>query len=53
MKKIFNIYQANVFIQNGCTVDGCGLGNKYKTYVSFVEDKKFKEMMQRWMAKEF
>lgn len=51
--RIFNIKQANIFIKNGATPIGCGLGNKYKTYIEFKEDKIFKELMKKWMAKEF
>lgn len=51
--KIFNIKQANIFIQNNCIVIGCGLGNKYKTYIEFEEDNKFKDLMRKWKNKEF
>lgn len=51
--KIFNIKQANIFIKNGATVIGCGLGNRNKTYIEFKKNEIFKELMKRWMAKEF
>lgn len=51
--KIFNIKQADIFIKNGATPIGCGLGNKYKTYIEFKEDENFKELLKKWMAKEF
>lgn len=51
--KIFNIKQASVFIEHGAMVIGCGLGNKYKTYIEFEENGTFKELMKRWMAKDF
>jgi len=51
--KIFNIEQADVFIKHGAIPISCGLGNKYKTYIEFNEDEKFKELMKRWMTKEF
>ena len=51
--KIFNIKQASIFIKNGANVIDCGLGNKYKTYIEFEENEKFKDLMKRWMAKEF
>ena len=50
--KIFNIKQANVFIQNGATVIGCGLGNKYKTYIEFEEDDIFKDLLKKWYNRE-
>ncbi len=51
--KIFNIKQANIFIKLGATPIGCGLGNKNKTYIEFKEDDKFKELLNRWLNKEF
>jgi len=51
--KIFNIKQADIFIKNGATTIGAGLGNKHKTYIEFIEDKTFKVLMCKWMAKEF
>lgn len=51
--KIFNIKQADIFIKHGCTVIGTGLGNKYKTYIEFRENETFKDLMKRWMSKEF
>lgn len=51
--KIFNIKQADIFIKSGAIPIGCGLGNKYKTYIEFKEDEQFKKLMKRWMAKEF
>jgi len=51
--KIYNIYQANIFLKNGATATGAGLGNKYKTYVEFLENEVFKELMKRWAAHEF
>jgi hypothetical protein len=50
--KIYNLIQANVFIQHGATVIGCGLGNKYKTYLEFEENELFKELMNKWVARE-
>lgn len=51
--KIFNIKQADIFLKNGATAIGAGLGNKYKTYVEFLENEVFKNLMKRWMAHEF
>jgi len=51
--KIFNIKQANIFIQNGAIPTGCGLGNRDKIFIEFKVDEIFKELMTRWMAKEF
>jgi len=51
--KIFNIKQANIFIKSGATIIGCGLGNKYKTYIEFEENITFQDLMTRWMTKEF
>ena len=51
--KIFNIKQADLFIRLGATPIGCGLGNRYKTYIEFLNNEIFKDLMIRWMAKEF
>lgn len=51
--KIFNIKQASVFIKEGATVIDCGLGNKYKTYIEFEDNKILEELMIRWRAMEF
>lgn len=51
--KIFNIKQADIFIKNGATPIGCGLGNKNKTYVEFKEDVIFKDLLIRWHNREF
>lgn len=51
--KIFNITQVDIFLKNGATAIGSGLGNKNKTYVEFKENKIFEQLMQRWKAKEF
>lgn len=51
--KIFNFKQADIFIKNGCTVTGCGIGNKFKMYIEFLENETFKNILTRWMAKEF
>jgi hypothetical protein len=50
--KIFNIKQANIFIQNGAIPIGCGLGNKYKTYIEFLENEIFKDLLQKWLTRE-
>lgn len=51
--KIFNIKQADIFIKNGAIPIGCGLGNKYKTYIEFKDNQILQDLMKRWMAKEF
>jgi hypothetical protein len=51
--KIFNIKQANIFIQNGATPIGCGLGNRDKVYIEFQDNKILENLMTRWMVKEF
>ena len=50
--KIFNIKQANIFIQYGATTIGCGLGNRYKTYIEFKDDEVFKELLKKWLLRE-
>ena len=51
--KIFNWKQADVFIKNGAKVISTGLGNKNKTYIEFEENQIFKDLMKRWLNKEF
>ena len=50
--KIFNIPQANTLINNKCVVIGCGLGNRFKVYIDFLEDQHFWEILNKWLAKE-
>lgn len=50
--KIFNIFQANILIKNGGIVTGCGLGNKYKTYIEFLEDENFNIILNKWIKRE-
>lgn len=50
--KIFNIKQADVLVKNGATVIGCGLGNKYKTYLEFEENQIFKDLLKKWLKRE-
>ena len=50
--KIFNIKQADIFIKNGAMPIGCGLGNKYKTYIEFKEDDVFKDLLRKWHNRE-
>ena len=45
---IFNIKQADLFIQNGCRVANVGLGRKSKVFISFIVDEKFEEMLEKW-----
>lgn len=51
--KIFNIKQADIFIKNGATPICCGLGDRYKVFIEFEENKIFKDLMRKWLNKEF
>ena len=51
--KIFNIKQANIFMNNGCIAKGCGLGERGKVFIEFKEDITFHQMMTKWLNKEF
>ncbi|MEG2289637.1 MAG: hypothetical protein RSC24_06680 [Clostridium sp.] len=46
--KIFNIEQANYFVNQNCKVIGCALGNRCKIYIDFEENKDFLEAMKKW-----
>lgn len=48
--QIFNIYQANIFIQKGATVKGCAL-SKGKVYIEFETNEMFYELLRKWNSK--
>lgn len=47
-KMIFNIKQADLFIQHGCRVSSVGLGRKSKVFVCFIVDETFETMLEKW-----
>lgn len=51
--KIFNIFQANIFIKNNGKVIGCGLGNKNKTYIEFEDNETLYMLLEKWNNKIF
>ena len=51
--KIFNIPQADTFVQHGCKVVRIGFGDKSKVAIIFERDEKFEDMLKRWHNKEF
>lgn len=52
--KMLNIYQADLFIKEGCQVIGCGIGKDSFIYLEFNEnDERFKTVMKKWQNKEF
>lgn len=51
--KIFNIKQANIFMNNNCQAISCGLGDRGKIFIEFKEDIAFHKMMTKWLNKEF
>lgn len=51
--KIFNLIQSDVFIKHEAHVIGVGLGDRFKVYIEFEENQIFKELMVRWLNKEF
>ena len=52
-KKIFNMAQANLFIENGCRVVGVGFGRQNKVYLLFAVDETFESMMDKWNKRIF
>lgn len=48
--RIFNIYQADFLIKNGCKVIAVGLDGK--AYVEFLRDKVFDTQMEVWKHRE-
>ena len=51
--KIFNIKQADIFMKNSATAISCGTGDRFKVYVEFEENQIFKDLLKRWLNKEF
>jgi hypothetical protein len=45
--KIFNLYQANLFIKKGCEVENVGI-SKGAYYVSFKINDNFKKLIDLW-----
>ena len=52
-KMIFNIKQANLFLEQGCQVVGVGCGKRGKIYLLFVVDDTFNRLMEKWNRREF
>ena len=52
-KMIFNITQANLFIEHGCQVIGVGCGKFGKIYLLFAVDETFDRLMDQWNRREF
>lgn len=52
-KMIFNLSQANLFIQNGCKVVGVGTGRHGKIYLLFEVDATFEKWMEKWNNYDF
>lgn len=52
-KMIFNLLQANLFIEHGCEVIGVGCGKRGKVYILFNVNDTFEAMMQKWNRHEF
>lgn len=46
--KILNFIQANYFIENGCLVIGCAIGDECKAYIEFKEDDVLDKYMDIW-----
>jgi len=51
--KIFNIFQIDTFLKNDAHAISCNLGDRFKVYVEFEENQIFKDLMKRWLNKEF
>lgn len=50
--KIFNWKQADLFIHLGAKVVSVGLGDRNKMYIEFMNDERFRELMDRWSNRE-
>ena len=51
--KIFNIKQVDIFIKNKATPISANTGDRFKVYIEFEENQIFKDLMVRWLNKEF
>jgi hypothetical protein len=49
-EKIFNPYQADYLIKNGCITTGAGL-DKCKVYIKFLCDKFYDQYMESWKTR--
>lgn len=47
-KRIFNLFQANLFIQKGCQVVGVELGFRGKVCIVFLKDQHFDNLQSQW-----
>lgn len=50
-EKIFNPYQANFLLENGCIAIGSGV-EKYKVYIKFLCDGIYDRYMSVWKTRE-
>ena len=50
--QIFNLKQANLFMQNGAKAIGTGKSRR-TIYVEFERDEVFEELIGKWHRKEF
>lgn len=48
-EKIFNIFQADFLIKNGCNIIGAGLQGK--VYVEFIKNQNFDKYMEIWRTR--
>lgn len=48
--KIFNMYQADIFVQKGCTVERI-LKIDGKQCIQFVKDEVFEKCMKEWQKR--
>lgn len=49
-QQFFNLYQANIFIDKGATVRGCGI-EKHKAYILFEKNELFYDLLDKWNNK--
>lgn len=49
-RRIYNMTQADFFIQNGCVPVGAGVSKNNHAFVMFIYDDNFEETYQKWIA---
>lgn len=48
---VYNILQADFYIQNGIKPCGCGVGQYGDVFIKFKDSKELQEVFSSWMAR--
>lgn len=50
---IFNISQANYYLENGLIPIGFGVGSKKDVYIKFKDSKELQDVFSKWMDRKY